>query len=318
MTYDMKLSFSTRVRHAIFRRMRRVSYLENLIRRQHRLARADYLDRLPWLDSPLRELCQKLQDEGVAQLPLTELGIPYDATLKAAEHWVEQLRKRTPVDSHFEMIPDDALLEQPEPYLFGLSQKLLDLAERYMGLPVDYLGVNLKRELANGQQVGTRLWHADPEDERVLKIIVYLSDVDEGAGPFAAVEAPLTEKARWALRYDWGTNCTSEALEAVVPKTQWRLCTGPRLTAVFCDTARCLHRASPPLRTDRYSMTFSYLSREAYFCFSDGRQLQQKFRDRYRHLLDARQLEAVTPREGGGIFGSALAAAERPTTVSGT
>ena len=51
-------------------------------------------------------------------------------------------------------------------------------------------GVSVKREIANGLMEGpARVFHRDPEDERVLKIIVYLSDVDEGAGPFQCLDA---------------------------------------------------------------------------------------------------------------------------------
>ena len=52
-----------------------------------------------------------------------------------------------------------------------------------MGLPVRYFGVAMKREIANGVIEGPRSFHIDPEDENVLKIIVYLNDVDAGTGP---------------------------------------------------------------------------------------------------------------------------------------
>ena len=72
-------------------------------------------------------------------------------------------------------------------------------------------------------------------------------------------------------------------------------CLGPRLTANIADTARCLHRASPPLANDRYSMTFSYLSRRSYLVFAEGVALQAKFLDRWSSMLDARQIAALRP-----------------------
>ena len=42
-------------------------------------------------------------------------------------------------------------------------------------------------------------------------------------------------------------------------------------------------------------MTFSYLSRQAYFCFADGRALQKAFIARWFHGLSARQRAAVSP-----------------------
>lgn len=298
MPYEFHDDLRTRVRQAVERRLRRVSYVEELLQLGHRLARANHVEKLPWLDGPLRAVYQQLSETGLASLPLDALGLPIDETLRAAEAHVEALRQR-PSDSSgrtFALTSDEALLAHAEPFLFGLSRSLLDLAERYLGLPVDYLGVNIKRELANGRSEGTRLWHADPEDERMLKLIVYLSDVDAGSGPFAAIDARRSAEAKKRLRYAWGSTCTSEALEQVVPATEWRTFVGPRLTAVFCDTARCLHRASPPTRVDRYSMTFSYLSREAWFCFASGRTLQRAFVERWGGQLDAHQRSCLGPR----------------------
>lgn len=296
MPYEFRNDLRTRVRQAVERRLRQVSYVEDFLQLGHRLARANHVEKLPWLDGPLRGVYQQLSETGLAQLPLDALGLPLDETLRAAEGHVETLRRRPSVPgTTFALTPDADLLAQPEPFLFGLSRPLLDLAERYLGLPVDYLGVNIKREFANGLSEGTRLWHADPEDERMLKIIVYLSDVDAGAGPFAAIDARRSAEAKKRLRYPWGSTCTPEALERVVPTGEWRTFVGPRLTAVFCDTARCLHRASPPTTVDRYSMTFSYLSREAYFCFASGRTLQRAFVERWDRRLDAHQRACLVP-----------------------
>jgi hypothetical protein len=296
MPYEFHDDLRTRVRQAVERRLRRVSYFEDFLQLGHRLARANHVEKLPWLDGPLRGIYQQLSETGLAQLPLDALGVPTGETLRAAEAHVERLRRLPSVPGRtYELTSNEELLAQAEPFVFGLSRPLLDLAERYLGLPVDYLGVNIKREFANGLSEGTRLWHADPEDERMLKIIVYLSDVDAGSGPFAAVDARQSAEAKKRLRYAWGSTCTPEALEKVVPPTEWRTFVGPRLTAVFCDTARCLHRASPPTTVDRYSMTFSYLSRKAYFCFASGRTLQRAFVERWGARLDPHQLSCLVP-----------------------
>ena len=38
-----------------------------------------------------------------------------------------------------------------------------------------------------GQRVASQRWHRDPEDEHIVKVFVYFSDVDEEAGPFEYV-----------------------------------------------------------------------------------------------------------------------------------
>ena len=82
-------------------------------------------------------------------------------------------------------------------------------------------------------------------------------------------------------------------LERIVPPSNWVTCVGPRLTANVCDTARCLHRASPPLTTDRYSITFSYVSERPYLVWGTDLARQQKFRERWGSLLSARQKIAL-------------------------
>ena len=296
MPYDLQESFGSRLRQAVERRLRRVSYVENLYALIHPLARGDHVDRLPALNPTMQGIYEELRERGLAQRPLEQLGLPLEATLSAADAYVEKLRARSIAPgTPYALIDDAELVQTAEPFVFGLQQPLLDLAERYLGLPVDYLGVNIKREVANGLSVGTRKWHADPEDDRMLKIIVYLSDVDESAGPFEAVDARRSASARVALGYTWSRDHKLERLPEVVPPEQWTRCTGPRLTAVFADTARCFHRASPPTGRDRYSMTFSFLSRKAYFCFASGRVLQRSFVSRWAQRLDARQLSTLTP-----------------------
>jgi len=86
------------------------------------------------------------------------------------------------------------------------------------------------------------------------------------------------------------------ALAGIAPVT-------PRLTANVCDTA--LHRASPPFTTDRYSITFSYLSERPYLLSARDLARQQQFRERWGSLLNARQIMALartpTPTRHGSF-----------------
>jgi hypothetical protein len=213
----------------------------------------------------------------------------------AADRLCAELAAQPVEGAHFRDVPeDDRLLADPEPYLFTLSEPLLDFAESYIGLPVRYFGVSVKREIANAQLVGTRYFHKDPEDENVLKIIVYLNDVDVGTGPFQCLSAPDSAKVGKARGAE---------LERIVPPSNWVTCLGPRLTANVCDTARCLHRASPPVTTDRYSITFSYVSERPYLVWGNDLARQQKFRERWGSLLSARQNMALsrTPAASRGL-----------------
>ncbi len=259
------------------------------LRRGHRKARADCKGRLS-NTGELEDLCRELRANGVAQRHLDHFGTPYGAMIAAADELCAELAAQPAEGDHFRDVTDDGrILSDPEPYLFTLSEPLLNLAERYMGLPIRYFGVSVKREIANGQLMGTRYLHKDPEDENVLKIIVYLNDVDVGTGPFQCLTAPDSERVGKARGAE---------LERIVPASRWVTCLGPRLTANICDTARCLHRASPPVTTDRYSITFSYVSERPYLVWGTDLAGQQRFLERWGSLLSARQKMALerTPR----------------------
>jgi hypothetical protein len=94
-------------------------------------------------------------------------------------------------------------------------------------------------------------------------------------------------------------------MSLVQPSTNWITCFGPRLTANVCDTARCLHRPSPPVTTDRYSITFSYLSERPYLLSARDLARQQQFRERWGSLLNSRQIMALartpTPTRHGSF-----------------
>src|SRR4029079_19170529 len=108
----------------------------------------------------------------------------------------------------------------------------------------------------------------DIEDRRMLKIIVYLSDVHEGCGPFEYVNQGWTTHAARVLNYASGF-VSDSAMARVVPSEEWIQVTGPRLSAIFVDTSRGLHRAKPPTLADRYSMTFTYSSTRPYQTFPE-------------------------------------------------
>jgi hypothetical protein len=284
MTIIWKETRASKLAVSLHYRARTFAPYEAWLRHGHRRARAAHRDRLSNIGK-LDDLYQELRANGVAQRHLGYFGAPYEAMVAAADRLCAELAAQPVEGIHFRDVHDDGrLLAEPEPYLFVLSEPLLDLAERYMGLPVRYFGVDVKREIANGLLEGTRHFHTDPEDENVLKIIVYLNDVDAGTGPFVCLNAPDSAKVGRARGAE---------LERIVPPANWVTCLGPRLTANVCDTARCLHRASPPLTTDRYSITFSYVSERPYLLWADGLARQQRFRERWGSQLTPRQTAAL-------------------------
>ena len=182
MTIIWKQSLGLKSDVSLYYRARNFVPYEAWLRHGHRRARAAYQGRLSH-NGELDDLYQELRVQGVAQRHLGYFGAPYEAMVAAADRLCLELAAQPVEGARFRDVPDDErLLAEAEPFLFALSGRLLDLAERYMGLSVRYFGVAVKREIASGVLEGTRHFHMDPEDENVLKIIVYLNDSMPGPG----------------------------------------------------------------------------------------------------------------------------------------
>jgi hypothetical protein len=94
----------------------------------------------------------------------------------------------------------------------------------------------------------------------MLKFLIWLNDVDEDGGPFEYVDRAHTPDLTRSLHYVSGY-VSDEAIRRQVPASEWRRGTGPMWTCVVADPRNLFHRAMPPVRQDRYSLTFSYTSR---------------------------------------------------------
>jgi hypothetical protein len=161
------------------------------------------------------------------------------------------------------------LVKYPEIFLWGLEEKLLNLVENYIGLPIIYQGLSLRQDIADGESVGVRKWHLDWEDRRVIKIIIYLNDVDTNCGPYEYIPKKLTTTAMSNLKYyDLGFFSDRE-MEAAIPKSNWQTCTGKAGTIIISDTCNIFHHLKPPITTDRFSLTFCYTSERPQVIWED-------------------------------------------------
>ncbi|MCJ2136764.1 hypothetical protein MKK69_22395 [Methylobacterium sp. J-026] len=160
------------------------------------------------------------------------------------------------------------LANRPEIYLFGLNEKLLQIVEGYLGLPVAFGGFNLFYTLADGRERGARVWHLDGEDESIVKIAIYLNDVDMDGGPFEMVRNRIFKGGRpykRPVRHDKLERIVGKPIEASDIVT----CVGRSGSVIFCDTARYYHRGRPATGKNRAAIFFNYYPRpprRPYFC----------------------------------------------------
>lgn len=247
--------------------------------RRYETARDRYRTRLPGMTAVLGDMLQGLEADGIFQTDLAALALPgADAMFADASRliaaWAEPLKREARAGAEFLKVPPAAIATHPAIYQFGLEPALLDLAEAYIGLPVAYDGVNLQYTVADGRAVSTRKWHRDREDRRMIKLAVYLTDVDADSGPFQllSVDAPPAyadgPQDRFYLN-DADEVEDGGRILGVHPIT----CEGAAGTVVVADTARFFHRGKPATGRDRAALFYSYFARvpqRPYFCYRSG------------------------------------------------
>jgi hypothetical protein len=228
---------------------------------QHQYRVRQYEGRLSDLGVSDRELVQQLHEKAIAVTTLDALGISATAELKKAlDCLVRQLVERTDYRDGTMRPTTSELLSDPVIWQWGLQERLLDIVENYLQMPARYYGADVRREDADGIAFGVRQWHRDVEDRNVVKILVWLNDVDQEGGPYAHLSLEDSRKVVQDLKYVGGF-VRDDTLCAVTPEESWHTCPGPKWTTIIADNARLFHRATPPRSRDRLSVTFTWTTR---------------------------------------------------------
>jgi hypothetical protein len=113
----------------------------------------------------------------------------------------------------------------------------------------------------------SQLWHRDPEDRLILKMFVYLTDVDEKTGALSYVpgthnqgtlkiapRSTLIKEGRLTVR-----RVDDLHMNAAVPKELWVTAVGPKGTVVLVDT-RGYHKGGLVLEGERIVYTCMFTS----------------------------------------------------------
>ncbi|WP_336969856.1 hypothetical protein [Sphingobium aromaticiconvertens] len=255
----------------------------SLIRRRLGRGYSEALDMhrpsLPRLDGIDREIVERLERDGLFVTTLDALGLSGSAEMlragqKVADDCAEIARRDARAGREFICAPALATIDNPEIFHWGLNERLLDIAEAYIGLPVAYDGMALIYTVADGNELGTRKWHRDREDRKMIKIGVYCNDVTDRGGPFELIRR-IDSSQGVGDRYAFELG-TQEVLRKRLGADYSRdiaSCTGPAGTVLFADTARFFHRGAPAHDKDRAALFYSYFAnrtRHPYFCERSG------------------------------------------------
>lgn len=243
--------------------VRKISHLNSELMCQ--VKRWQHQRNLPRLEQRDRLIVDALKREGAYVTTLAELGLPSTAKMLASANRLDA-KMANVNNSHLnERLPQIyTVTDLPEFANWGRENRLLNIIEHYLSLPVAFHGVHLRKDFPNQHQFGTLLWHKDSEDRRMVKVIIYLNDVEEKHGPFQYVPLSLTSYPSLnALKIDYqlwqsgylGIN--DQQLEKIIPKSAWKSCPGSAGTVVITDPRTALHHGT--IRTEeRLALFFAY------------------------------------------------------------
>ena len=153
------------------------------------------------------------------------------------------------------LTPPGGLRSSDPAVAIAVDPAVAALATAYFGEVPYLLSVELIRSTATPSGTAwkkSQLWHKDHNDTKVLKLFIYLNDVDESNGPFTFIPESATGGRR--LPY-FPVHKSDEWIAAHVGGAADRRITGSRGTAFFIDTARLLHRGSR-IATDRVRLAY--------------------------------------------------------------
>jgi hypothetical protein len=109
-------------------------------------------------------------------------------------------------------------------------------------------------------RIKSQRWHRDPEEEHVVKVFLYLVDVDEETGPFEYVKGSPTGMRHGDIRpwRDGDLHPPDEEI-AALPADDRVAMTGPAGTMFFCDTGG-FHRGGFARAKPRVLSMWSFVS----------------------------------------------------------
>lgn len=245
---------------------------------RHERALQRHRSAVPALSATDAAIVQTLDRDGVCVTTLDHLGLPGSQALLAqanalSEAFADEARALCRDGKDFIIVPPGDIVRHPEIYRWGLHDRMLDIAEAYIGLPVAYDGVAINYTVADGRAISTRKWHRDWEDRRMLKVAVYLHDVDAEGGPFQQIRQGTSQNDSDGFNYDLADDAELARMFGASLERDVNSCEGPGGTVVFCDTARLFHRGKPATARDRAALFYSYFAnppRHPFLCERTG------------------------------------------------
>lgn len=155
-----------------------------------------------------------------------------------------------------EMLSDEDLGSFPAFAAAALDEGVLSSVIRAIGMVPHLESVDVLASAPTAASPSaSQLWHYDVNDDRIIKLFIYLEDCWSQHGPFTFIPAEPSQRVSGAL----GHYVSDEDISKHVPGASWRAVEGPAGTAFLIDTGRCYHFGSRSEST-RYAYIATYSS----------------------------------------------------------
>jgi len=226
----------------------------------------------PLLNDVQRRIAEEFKKNGIAVAHVEDL-FPGENILRdlqeRAKYLLPKAETKTAKKFLLNLFDRQPVFDFKDPFMaFAINPRLLEIANDYMGMfsKFRYFSLNLTTPiLEDTEPVQSQRWHRDPEDKRICKIFIYLTDVGDEAGPFMYATGSHYGGKRGNLfpaKLPKGCYPPIGAVEKTVPKDEIRVCTGKAGTIVFADT-RGLHKGGYAKSKKRLMFTAGYASKAA-------------------------------------------------------
>ena len=106
----------------------------------------------------------------------------------------------------------------------------------------------------------TQFWHCDPGSYRVLKVLIYLNDVDLNGGPFEIISGTHFNKFEG---WDSITRHDDQELKEIYDKNLFKKITAKVGDIIFAD-ATAFHRGNVPITKDRLILILNFCVHDEY------------------------------------------------------
>jgi len=160
-------------------------------------------------------------------------------------------------------------LDTNNPFIdFYLSDPILTIVCDYLGYvpQLNYLRIEKTLVMAGSGPQDSQNWHRDPEEQKMIKVFIYLNEVNENNGPFFYIKGsqPSSKSSirTIAPQYLPQGSYPAEATVKQAIDLETIVCAkGKSGTIIFCDTAG-LHRGGFAVGSERIMSTAFFPSKK--------------------------------------------------------